>query len=76
MVMMMSNKCEVCGKVKPESKSFRPTLYCGDNCRNYTKFKNALEIVLIRLEATDDAKRQIKGDMFRLANIIGNGTKS
>ena len=71
----MSDVCEVCGNPKPDTKSFRPRQYCNDNCREYNKYKNALENALIKMDATDEAKKMIKGDMFRLANIVGNGTK-
>ena len=71
----MGKLCEVCGATKPDTKSFRPRQYCSDNCRNYNKYKNALETAIIKMDAIDGAKKLIKGDLFRLANIVGNGTK-
>ena len=38
------------------------------------KYKNALERCIIALNPTKEAKKIIKGDMFRLANCLSNGT--
>jgi hypothetical protein len=38
------------------------------------KFKNALERVLLSLKPTKEAKKIIRGDMFRLSNSLSNGT--
>ena len=58
--------CVVCGAPIHPKQFYRPTSYCSDNCRNYNKYKNALERVLISLnKPTDDARRIIKGDLFR-----------
>jgi len=38
------------------------------------KFKNALERVILTLRPTKEAKKIIKGDMFRLSNLVRNGT--
>jgi hypothetical protein len=38
------------------------------------KFKNALERTIIVLNPTKEAKKIIRGDMFRLCNSLHNGT--
>jgi len=67
-------KCPTCGIEFIPYTAGKPKIYCSDNCRNYQKYKNALERILIALEPTKEAKKMIKGDMFRLANILPNGT--
>ena len=68
------HNCQVCGMPIVVKSSFRPRLYCSDSCRDYNKYKNALESVLISLKPTKEASKILRGDMFRLSNIIGNGT--
>ncbi len=67
-------KCQVCGNKFDCFTLTKPKLYCSDNCRNYMKFKNALERVILTLRPTKEAKKIIKGDMFRLSNLVRNGT--
>lgn len=67
--------CSTCGNPLKET-STKPLTYCSDNCRNYSKFKNALERSIINLECTRSSVSLIRGDMFRLANLLSNGTKS
>lgn len=66
--------CLICGNTIPEKKSFKPKLYCSENCRNYAKFKNALEKSLILIRPTSESKSIIRGDMFRLANLLSKST--
>ena len=71
----MENLCEVCGhKIMVPSFSNRPKQYCSPECRNYNKYKNALEKILITLRPTKEAKKLLKGDLFGLSNIVPNGT--
>lgn len=75
MFTIYESTCNVCGNTFDNDCSHKPKQYCSSNCRNYMKYKNALERVLISLELTDEARKIIKGDMFRLSNLLGNGTK-
>lgn len=68
--------CEVCGTIIIAKYHTKPKLYCSDNCRNYNKYKNALERTLIALNPTAKASKLIRGDLFRLANSLRIGTKS
>lgn len=70
----MSSFCHICGNEFSDSSFYKPRFYCSDNCRNYYKYKNALERCLINLNPTIGAKKIIKGDMFRLSNFVSNGT--
>ena len=67
-------KCPICGNDFIPYTAGKPKTYCSDNCRNYNKYKNALEKSLLVLRPTKEAKKIIKGDMFRLANLMPNGT--
>ena len=71
----MSNLCLICGN--PLGKSYtKPRFYCSNNCRDYAKFKTALEKTIVKLKATPSAVSLIRGDMFRLANLLSNGTNT
>ena len=72
----MLRNCEVCGNEFEDTSKYKPQQYCGKNCNNYNKFKNALEKAIISIEPTKDAKKIIRGDMFRFANILSKGTKT
>lgn len=73
---MKRYSCSTCGTpIEVDSVTTKPKIYCGDNCRDYFKFKQALERSILKLCATSDASRVIRGDMFRLANLLSNGTK-
>lgn len=67
--------CSVCGNKIVSNSSGRPNIYCSSDCRNYNKYKNALEKILLRFKADSNHISVIRGDMFRLANILSNGTK-
>lgn len=68
--------CHVCGNDITHLSYFKPRSYCSDNCRDYMKYKNALERSILALNPTLEAKKIIRGDMFRLANLLSNGTIS
>lgn len=72
----MKDLCSVCGCEIVEQSSYKPKLYCSDNCRNYMKYKNALEKVIMNLNPCNEARKIIRGDMFRLCNTLGNGTNT
>ena len=67
------NLCAVCGNPLPTAY-YKPLTYCSPSCRDYAKFKTALQKVLVSIQPTRQARRLIKGDLFRLANLMGNGT--
>ena len=66
--------CPVCGNLFDEITLTKSKTYCSDNCKDYNKFKNALEKRLLKLRPTKEAKKIIRGDMFRLSNTLRNGT--
>ncbi len=70
------HKCLICGKEFNPFNRGRKKQYCTPSCRDYSKYKNAIEKILVNLDPTPEAKKVIKGDMFRLANLLPNGTKS
>ena len=67
--------CPVCGNEFVSSSSGRPRIYCSSTCRDYCKYKNALENILLHFKADSKHISLVRGDMFRLANILSNGTK-
>lgn len=70
------NYCSTCGIEILKNSRFRPAFYCSADCRNFVKYKNAIERILVDLEPTHNARSLIRGDMFRLANILSCGTKT
>jgi len=67
--------CPVCGNPITKIDKFKPSTYCeNDSCRNYAKFKTALEKAIVEIKPTKEARKIIRGDMFRLCNLLGNGT--
>ncbi len=69
------NFCQICGNPLKEAKT-KPCIYCSDNCSNYSKFKTQHECSIVNMKATPSSVSLIRGDMFRLANLISNSTKS
>lgn len=72
---MIDSFCSVCGGLIEQNSLTKPKTYCSDNCRDYQKFKGALERSILKLKPTSKASLLIRGDMFRLANLLANGTK-
>ena len=69
--------CPICESSFVDSGKFKPRIYCCDNCKNYAKYKNALESTINKLDIkTAKAKKIVRGDMFRLANILSKCTVS
>ena len=68
--------CSTCGNEIVSSSIGRTKIYCSSDCRNYSKYKNAIESILLSLEADKAHISLIRGDMFRLANILNSGTKT
>ena len=71
----MRHSCLICGNPLDQKSSTKPLTYCSDNCRDYAKFKSALERSIVKLKPIPSAVSLIRGDMFRLANLLSNGTK-
>lgn len=63
-------KCEVCGNEITKPSRYKPRKYCSHECANYARFKDALEKSILKLNPTKERKTLIRGDMFRLANIL------
>lgn len=72
----MAYFCPVCGTEFVPYTRGKTKTYCSDNCRHYSKFKTALEKSISQLKPTSKASSLIRGDMFRLANLLSNGTNS
>jgi hypothetical protein len=71
----MLTKCLTCGCFFPDTHKTNRKMYCSDDCRNYHKYKNALDSILTRISPCDDSSRVIRADMFQLANKMQFGTK-
>lgn len=48
----------------------RPKYYCSNACRDYYKYFNAFQKSLSQINLDDKHKRKIRGEIFRVANII------
>jgi len=71
------SKCEICGTtIVTEKRTYKPRQYCNSNCRDYFKYKNALEKVLLTIKPDKEHLSVIRGDMFRLANLFNNCTNT
>ncbi|MFT7004261.1 MAG: hypothetical protein ACJAWW_001618 [Sulfurimonas sp.] len=70
----MIRKCMVCGHDFEDKSKYKPRQYCYGKCSDYMKQKNALENTLIAISPTPEAKKIIRGDMFRLSNLLSKRT--
>lgn len=68
--------CEICGNPIEKPSRFKPRKYCSDECSDYAKFKDALEKAIIKLHPRKEATSLIRGDLFRMANILSKSTKT
>lgn len=68
--------CPICSTEFNEFTNGKPKTYCSDDCKDYYKYKNALERILIKIKPHINDSKLIRGDMFRMANLIPNGTNS
>lgn len=75
---MMSNSriCPICGNPITTIDKYKPSTYCSDPCRDYSKYRTALQNAILKIKPTKDARKLIRGDMFRLCNLLGNGTET
>lgn len=76
MIMNFDRICPVCGNPITKVDKFKPSTYCSDPCRDYSKYKTALQNAILKIKPTSEARKLIRGDMFRLANLLSNGTDS
>jgi len=63
-------KCDVCGMPYINLSKSKPRSYCSDNCKDFMKFKNAMERNLLKIDFQGKTANQTKGDLFRMANLI------
>ena len=63
-------KCPICGISYENKKIGRTKEYCNDTCRLFNKYKNLMERELLKINFDDKNSRLIKGELFRLANLI------
>ena len=70
------NLCEVCGNPILKKTVSKPHLYCSNNCSDYYKYKNALEKSMIAMKPIKSAESIIRGDMFRMSNLLNRRTVS
>lgn len=63
--------CSVCGDLIIQTGKGRTREYCSNHCKDYFKYKNALEKCInnIHFFSSNNASL-IKGDIFRMANLI------
>ncbi|WP_373002190.1 hypothetical protein [Sulfurimonas sp.] len=73
---MTNRVCMVCGNDFEDESRFKPRQYCSDNCSDFSKFKEAFEKTILLIEPTPEAKKLIRGDMFRFANILSKSTNT
>ena len=63
-------KCTICGaKIEQKGKG-RPSDYCSDSCRDFNKYKNAMESALLKIEFQRGYNNSAKSSLFQIANLI------
>ena len=62
--------CPVCGSEFFSESKFRPKEYCSDNCKDLSKFLNAFERNLFKVNFVADYSNQMKSRIFLIANNI------
>ncbi len=63
-------KCPVCGTEYENTKKGRTKEYCSPNCQEFNKYKNAMEDKLSNINFNSNEAKLIKGELWRIANII------
>lgn len=63
--------CSVCGS-EFQRKTFvgRSREYCSDTCKDFNKFKNALERTILKIDFKGKYSNQAKSDLFAISNLI------
>lgn len=67
----MSRFCSICGRPLVKIDKYKPSIYCDNHCSDFNKFKDALEKAIIHIKPTKEARKVLRGDLFRLSNLIG-----
>lgn len=67
--------CPICGSEFNPYTAGRTKTYCSSLCGDYFKFRNALEKNILSLKLDSAHLSIIRGDMFRLANLLSCRTK-
>lgn len=71
----MRYSCLTCGSpLDVNVITTKPKTYCSSDCRDYQKYKNALERSILKIHPSRSHSKLIRGDMFRLANLLRNST--
>jgi len=65
--------CSVCGKKFQRRWNGRPADYCSDSCRNFRKFKDAMERELLKIDFQGKHGNVVRGELFRAANLVKIG---
>ena len=62
--------CLVCGSPFHIKRKGRSREYCSDICKNFIKYKNALESTILKIDFKGKYSNQARSDIFGLANLI------
>jgi len=62
--------CKVCGNSFEQKLKGRTREYCSDDCKDFNKFKEALERKILKINFQGKYSSQAKGDLFAIANLI------
>jgi hypothetical protein len=66
-------KCQTCGAPLNYSGKGRVPEYCSAVCRDFFKYKNALERCVHLIQFDEESARVASGDLFRCRNLIKVG---
>ena len=64
------NNCPVCGNPITRKSKFKPFQYCSDNCKDFSKYFEAMEKRLLLVKPTKEARKMLRGQLFGLSNSI------
>jgi len=62
--------CIICGNSFKQNGKGRTREYCSDTCKDFNKFRNALERTILKINFIDGYSNQAKSDMFGISNLI------
>lgn len=62
--------CPICGASYININKGRTKEYCSDNCRDFSKYLNAMERALLKIDFKGKTSNFTKGQLFRIANNI------
>lgn len=67
------NYCLVCGSVVQQNKTGRTKEYCSDPCRDFNKFRSAMESALLKINSiSTENKKEIRSTLFSITNILNS----